>query len=127
MELTDRDRLRMQGLHSQLVAVLELAASEFTGAEGWFISEGRRSLERQKELYAAGRTKTLQSRHLTGHAVDIYPISERPIPEMAPEDFDFINLAVRSAALKLQVPMKHGIDWGWDAPHHELDAAVFPA
>ena len=127
MELTDRDRLRMRGLHPELIRVIELAASDFTGAEGWYISEGTRTQERQKELYQAGRTKTLTSRHLTGHAVDIYPISEKPIGEMTSYDFDGPVFALKNAAMALGVTMKHGKDWGWDAPHHELDAAVYPA
>jgi peptidoglycan L-alanyl-D-glutamate endopeptidase CwlK len=35
------------------------------------VLEGLRTAARQKELYAAGATKIMHSRHLTGHAVDL--------------------------------------------------------
>ena len=37
------------------------------------IIEGKRSLKEQKELLKEGATKTLDSAHLTGKAVDVYP------------------------------------------------------
>jgi peptidoglycan L-alanyl-D-glutamate endopeptidase CwlK len=35
------------------------------------ITEGLRTKERQKELFSAGKSQTMNSRHLTGKAVDI--------------------------------------------------------
>jgi peptidoglycan L-alanyl-D-glutamate endopeptidase CwlK len=36
-----------------------------------YLNEGRRSKERQAELFSEGKSKTLQSKHLTGDAWDI--------------------------------------------------------
>lgn len=36
-----------------------------------YLIEGKRSLERQKQLVAQGKSKTLKSKHLTGDAWDI--------------------------------------------------------
>lgn len=35
------------------------------------ILEGLRSIERQEALYKAGKSKTMRSKHLKGHAVDV--------------------------------------------------------
>ena len=36
------------------------------------ITEGLRTLERQRQLVAAGKSKTMNSYHLNGRAVDVY-------------------------------------------------------
>lgn len=64
-----RSRYRLSGVHPALVAVahraLELSTVDFG------ITEGLRSKARQVELYQAGASRTLESRHLTGHAIDV--------------------------------------------------------
>ena len=61
----------LKGVHPDLQRIVEraigISESDFT------VLEGLRSLERQKTLLAAGKSKTLHSRHITGHAVDIIP------------------------------------------------------
>lgn len=61
----------LQGVHPHLreVAVRALSVS----AVDFVVIEGLRTLARQKQLLAAGATWTLDSRHLTGHAIDIVP------------------------------------------------------
>ena len=67
-----RSKKRMQGLHPDLIAVFELAIKrsdlDFT------VIEGLRSLKTQKVYLAKGATTTLNSRHLTGHAIDVAPL-----------------------------------------------------
>ena len=64
-----RSKMNLRGVHPHLVDVvnraIKLSDVDFT------VTEGIRSLERQKQLVAAGASKTLNSRHLTGHAVDL--------------------------------------------------------
>lgn len=115
-----RSLQRLSGVHPDLVAVcnraLEISEVDIV------VLEGLRSRERQKELVAKGASKTMNSRHLTGHAVDLapWPISwER-------EDFIPIVEAMSKAAEELGVAIVHGHDWGWDSPHHELDRKVYP-
>lgn len=59
----------LRGVHPDLVqlagAALRLSAVDFT------VIEGRRTLERQRELVASGASDTMDSRHLTGHAIDV--------------------------------------------------------
>ena len=67
--LSQRSRDRMKGVHPDLVAVVERAI-QITGID-FTITEGLRTPSRQKELVKAGASRTQNSRHLTGHAVDI--------------------------------------------------------
>ena len=127
-DLLPRDRERLRGVHPDLVRVVERARI----ALPFIVVEGLRSRERQMQLVAAGRSKTMASRHLTGHAVDLAPWADDGDElvetdelkwtrhEMAP-----VVLAIKQAAASLGITMVHGHDWGWDSPHHELDRRVY--
>ena len=118
--LGKRSKERLEGVHPDLVAVVEGAITisnvDFT------VLEGLRSKERQKELFAKGASKTMNSRHITGHAVDLapWPISWEK------EEFIPIVKAMRQAAEELGIDVVHGHDWGWDSPHHELSRKTYP-
>ena len=59
----------LEGVHPDLVKVVHRAAAlsdiDFT------VLEGLRTVARQKQLVKAGASKTMNSRHITGHAVDL--------------------------------------------------------
>lgn len=118
-----RSEERLQGVHADLVKVvrraLELSTVDFS------VSEGLRTKERQAELYKDGKSKTMNSRHITGHAVDLYPTAKAG-KDWAPADFAPVVAAMRSASHELGIPIVHGADWGWDQPHHELDRRRYP-
>jgi peptidoglycan L-alanyl-D-glutamate endopeptidase CwlK len=113
---------RLQGVHPDLVKVvrraLELSTVDFS------VSEGLRTKERQAELFKAGKSKTLNSRHITGHAVDLYP-TVKAGKDWAPADFKPVVAAMRAAAHEMGISIIHGADWGWDHPHHELNKALY--
>lgn len=68
--IRQNDRERLNGVHIDLVNVVIKASDMVEFA----ILEGVRSPERQRALFEAGRSHTMNSRHLTGHAVDIVPV-----------------------------------------------------
>lgn len=78
------------------------------------IAEGLRSLERQKKLFAEKKTKTLNSRHLTGDAIDIYPIKSKSIY------WEFFPTLIAEAKQINSKDFTYGYDWGWDKPHIEI-------
>ena len=125
-KLSQRSRKRLEGVHSDLVAVVELAIImtpvDFT------VIEGLRTPERQRELYRAGATKTLNSRHLTGHAVDLAPLVKGQVRWDWPL-FHQLAPAVKDAAQALGVRIEWGGDWPRfpDGPHFELSRAAYPA
>lgn len=128
-DLRPQDRKKLAGLHPHLVRVVERARRDVP----FIVVEGLRSAERQRELVARGASKTMNSRHLTGHAVDLVPWVDDGDgrPEAGELRWDRAQMvpvvdAMKRAAAELGVPMRHGHDWGWDSPHHELDRAVYP-
>lgn len=124
--LGTRSRQRLQGVHPDLVRVVEHAIKispvDFT------VLEGLRTKERQAELMKAGATTTLNSRHLTGHAVDLGAYVGGEVRWDWPL-YHQIAHAMKRAAKDLGVDMVWGGDWTSfkDGPHFELDRHVYPA
>ena len=85
-------------------------------------------MKRQRELVAAGASKTMKSRHLTGHAIDFAPIIAGEVTWKWPP---FIALAAmfKKAAAELGIAIAWGGDWKSfkDGPHVELDRSQYPA
>ena len=85
------------------------------------ISEGMRTKERQKILYDTGKSQTMNSRHLTGHAVDVYAWKDGEV-SWEFEDYETINVAFSQASKLTNIPYV----WGGslksfkDGPHFEL-------
>jgi hypothetical protein len=67
--LSKLSRDRLQGVHPDPVRVAERAIQITT--QVFRVQEGLRTRERQAELVAGGASRTMNSRHLTGHAVDL--------------------------------------------------------
>lgn len=68
--LSRRSEARLVGVHPDLVAVVRRAI-QITPVD-FGVLDGVRTPERQKKLFDEGRSLTLNSRHLTGHAVDLF-------------------------------------------------------
>ena len=120
-----RDFTRLAGIHGDLLRVILLTANN--GAE-FMVLEGIRTLERQKELFAKRATRTLNSRHLTGHAVDIAPLDDLGAPSWHWPQYDILAVAVKLAATQLSIPVIWGGDWVnfRDGPHWELPWNKYP-
>ena len=127
MRLSERDRQRLVGVHADLVRVVERAAQ----AEGaaFIVLEGLRSMERQAQLAAAGRSQTMRSRHLTGHAVDLGALGEGGKLVWTRPAYDALGALVKAAAKDEGVPVEWGGDWRsfFDGPHFQLPWADYPA
>ena len=116
-KLTDADERKLVGVDARLVELLERLAARTPIP--FMVTEGVRTAERQRELYAQKKTKTLKSRHLTGHAVDIVPLVSGN-PSWAWQHFTPLIKTAKSVAAELPVRFVFGYDWGWDAPHIEI-------
>jgi hypothetical protein len=124
-QFSQRSLKNLVGVHPDLVKCAELALSLSTVDFG--VIEGLRAQERQKELFALGATKTMNSRHLTGHAIDVmayvgsqgrwdWPLYEK------------INQVFQEASLALDIPVTWGGSWRSfkDGPHFELPWDKYP-
>jgi peptidoglycan L-alanyl-D-glutamate endopeptidase CwlK len=117
-KLGTRSLQNLSGVHPDLVAVVKRAI-EITRVD-FTVIEGIRNISRQRELYKAGKSTTMNSRHITGHAVDMVPW---PVDWNDLERFEVMSEAMKSAAEELEIPIVWGGDWKsfYDAPHFELD------
>ena len=116
---------RLQGVHPDLVKVVERAIEmspvDFT------VLEGLRSPERQQTLVSSGASQTLNSRHITGHAVDLGAWVDNQVDWSWPLYHKIAN-AMKAAANELGVAIVWGGDWKTfkDGPHFELDRKYYP-
>lgn len=129
---------RLIGVHPKMVAVVRRAMS--MQIMDFSVSEGVRTLERQQKLFDAGKSKTMNSKHLVqstgfGHAVDLYPspIDMELVNQNNPKEiarFGVLSGIMRTCAKLEGVEIINGMDWDgdgenldhnfFDAPHFEL-------
>lgn len=109
MTFSSRCELRLAGVHPDLVRVARNAAA---GGARFRVTEGLRSPERQRQLVADGKSQTLDSRHLTGHAVDVVPLDNTGQVSWAWTLFFPLADAFRAASIAEGVPIVWGGAWG---------------
>ena len=123
--LGQRSLSRLESIHPDLVRVVKKAAAlsdlDFT------VLEGIRSVERQKQLVSQGASKTMNSRHITGHAVDLAPMIAGEVRWDWPLYHKLAKI-VKAAAADEKVPLQWGGDWRAfkDGPHWELPWKFYP-
>jgi peptidoglycan L-alanyl-D-glutamate endopeptidase CwlK len=122
--LGQRSKDRLTGVHPDLVKVIEEAIKE--SPLDFSITEGLRTKERQKELFDAGKSQTMRSRHLTGHAVDIAVFVEGKISWEAKHFIPVID-HIKVIAKEFDIPIVSGGDWITfkDYPHIELHRSKY--
>lgn len=123
--LGSRSRARLTGVHPDLVRVVELALTY--SPHDFTITEGLRSVARQRELKAAGASQTMNSRHITGHAIDFAVLIGGKVRWDWPL-YGQVAVAFKRAAKELNVPIIWGGDWKSlrDGPHVELRRREYP-
>lgn len=129
MQLDERSLKRLEGVHADLRRVV-LRAVELAEQEGvaFAITEGLRSLSRQRQLVAAGASTTMRSRHLTGHAFDFVPLVAGEPNWKWPAFWPLVAL-FEQAAKELNVLVEMGARWRKfpDGPHVQLPWKEYPA
>ena len=130
-QFSQRSLDRLKGVHPDLVRVVHAALA--ISKTDFVVVEGLRSPERQQELWEAGKTRTMNSRHLTGHAVDLAPLRDLDgdgKAELSWERGHFYPVvdAMRQAADSLGVAIEWGGDWQTfvDMPHWQLPWSKYP-
>lgn len=106
--LSELSLSRLEGVNPNLVKVVKRAI-EISGVD-FRVSEGLRTKERQAELVRKGASQTMNSRHLTGDAVDLVAIVDGQVSW----DFNYyytIAKAVAQASSELGVLVRWGGAW----------------
>lgn len=143
-KFSDKSLEKLKGVHPLLVDCVHLAMN--LQILDFSVQEGIRSIDRQKELVATGRSKTMLSKHIIqadgyGHAVDLYPspidmaainAPQKNVSKYGKEIFRFglLSGAMLSSAKKMGIIVVNGADWDgdgqtldhtfFDAPHFQL-------
>lgn len=129
MILSTTSHQRLRGVHPDLVRVVRRCAADWADPEtGFIVTQGLRTLEEQKLLKAKGASRTLRSRHLTGHAIDL-AVSVRGQIRWDWPLYAKLAKAMKAAAKAEKVPLDWGGDWASfkDGPHFQLPWAKYPA
>jgi len=136
MKFSKRSLDNLLGVHPDLCKIMHEAIKEtpidFT------ITEGLRTVQRQQELYAQGRTKPgtivtqvdglkKKSNHQVkddgyGYAVDLYPYLSGSVQVNAVKELKIIAAHIIATAMRLGIKMDWGGSWTSfkDYPHFEL-------
>ena len=107
--LSERSRAKLAHVDEKLVATvkraLELSPVDFG------VTEGKRTIERQKELVARGLSQTMNSKHLEGNAVDLvaYFPAGRVCWELS--IYDDVADAMKQAAKETGAAIRWGAAW----------------
>lgn len=124
-QLSERSKRRLQGVHPDLVKVVERAI-QITDTD-FTVLEGLRTKARQAELVASGASQTMNSRHITGHAIDLGAYVAGQVRWDWPL-YDKIAATMKKAASEVGVPIEWGGDWKSfkDGPHFQLPHKEYP-
>lgn len=122
-----RSLTNLRGIHPDLRRVIDRALQD--SPLDFIVIEGLRSESRQREMVAKGASQTMNSRHLTGHAVDLLPIGPGGKAAFDWPLYHQLGPAVEAAAKREGVPITWGGRWSKfrDGPHFELKRDVYPA
>lgn len=106
--LSNRDRQRLVGVNKKLVEVVT-EAYRITPYP-LMVIEGVRSEEKQAEYVKIGASRTMNSRHLTGHAVDIGVMDGKELSWHWPLYYR-LAIIMRQAAENVGVELRWGGVW----------------
>jgi peptidoglycan L-alanyl-D-glutamate endopeptidase CwlK len=133
MKLSERSIARLDGVHPDLVRVVYRAA-EIATDDDFVVTEGVRTVERQRTLLAKGASKTMRSRHIPasnqcglGCAVDLAALVDGKVEWSWPL-YDRLAVLMKEAAKIEGVSIQWGGDWlkFKDGPHFQLSEKVYP-
>lgn len=118
-QLSEKSLRRLDGVQPDLVKVVKRAI-EITPVD-FVVIEGLRTKERQAYLLDAGKSRTMNSYHLTGHAVDIAPIVDGKVSWDWKHYYPLAD-AMMQAAKELNVKIEWGGRWKTfpDGPHWQI-------
>lgn len=124
--LSIRSERNLVGVNKTLVSIVKQALQDcecdFT------VVDGVRTLKRQQQLIAEGKSKKLNSYHIPnefgGRAVDLYPFYNKKVQVNAPKEYwQYIADAMKSSARDHNAKITWGGDWKTlvDKPHFQIE------
>jgi peptidoglycan L-alanyl-D-glutamate endopeptidase CwlK len=106
--LSKRSHDRLFGVDARLVAVVNTAINITKVDFG--VTEGLRTIETQRAYFNAGKSQTMESKHLDGRAVDLVAFVNGAV-SWELNLYDDIAEAMRIGALEHDLPLRWGAAW----------------
>ena len=115
---------RLAEVHPDLQKVFNEAIKD--SPMDFSITQGLRTKEQQKALFDAGKSQTMNSRHFTGHAVDIAVFRDGEVTWDSKYYIPVID-HIKKIAKSMDIPIVSGGDWVTfkDYPHIELHRSKY--
>src|SRR5882672_8648104 len=125
MTLNPKSNELLTQVHPDLAKVVRATATTFPGV--FQVTEALRSIERQKELVAKGKSQTMKSRHLTGHAVDLTLFVDGKPTWKNPHDYTDLSNHILARAKEFGVHVRWGGDFDEDGipAYEDKDSKFF--
>lgn len=119
-KFSSRSKERLKGVDEKLVDVIEASLMESPYDFG--ITEGLRTIEKQKEYVKAGKSQTMKSYHLRGKAVDIVVYKDGKVTWDL-KYYKEVADVIKSVAKSKGVRVTWGGDWKTlvDGPHFQIE------
>lgn len=114
---------RMRGVDGKLIALAKRARE--LSPIPFEITEGLRTKERQAYLFRTGKSKTLNSYHLTGKAIDFVAKPDGAVSWDLADYKTVVNKGFKPAAKEMGLADKitYGVEWKTivDGPHVQIE------
>lgn len=107
-KLSQRSLDRLAGVDDRLIQCVKRAI-QLTKVD-FGVTEGLRTLETQKQYVAAGKSQTLESKHIEGKAVDLVAYIGGAV-SWELNLYDDIADAMKQAATEIELPLRWGAAW----------------
>ncbi len=125
VELTARDMLRLKGVHPDLVKIVNAVAAD--SPLDFFIIQGVRTEAEQLLNVQAGKSQTMNSRHIHGFAVD-FGVRLNGALTWEHKYYEQLAAVFLARAASLNIPIVYGGAWKTlkDYDHVELNRNFYP-
>lgn len=124
-KFSKRSKKNLAGLHPDLVKLMQYSIRH--SAIDFAIIEGVRPITRQARLVASKASTTMNSRHLTGHAVDVACFFDGKISWHFGH-YNHLAQMIKKFASDLGIAIQWGGDWQniKDGVHYQLAWQEYP-
>lgn len=117
-KLGKKSQRELIGVHP-ILAFAVMEAIRITNQD-FMVFDGLRTQREQTKLVRAGRSKTNNSYHLYGLAVDLVAFVGGK-PSWGGKYYAEIEEAMKTIIKRYNLPIEWGVDkWGWDSPHWQI-------
>jgi len=109
----------LKGVDPRLVSIATLALTY--SPIDFIVTDGLRTKEEQQVFFDKGLSKTMNSRHLTGHAIDVAVWHEGDV-SWDEKLYASLYVHFKDAADRLNYPLEWGGNWSgsWDSVHYQI-------